>query len=484
MADIFDQIEDVLREYIHGPVRDLRLEVGDDPGFHLLNRMEPVPIGGRHMDGTAGYEASYRVKIQGAGLLKGGSFDLGMSQMGVDNELNTGLNSDKLYPDPTTAPLRSHETVDLYLKKQEGVYPLAQEHVHANLLSNPLENFLAGIIEEVVSLTRRYIMNCFYGSGNGTLAQVNASGGYTIGEGTPVAVKIDAGRPMRFIVGQRYIAGSNVSDESTTQRTWRAGTANTPGIMRCTAHDMKAADTVYFESEPGEGNISLSDNDHLVLEGNIVTGAANVDAGQRVPEGNESLLIDSGTFPGTSASVTQHQHFRSFVEGDDTAKVDPTPDILGELVDLIIEIEKPPPVDMISEQSVRTRYGQFERATQAVVQVPQGVQFTPAGGIEAPVFGHFGRAFRWHSSALVRPNAILGIAPETWLKFIPGGNRTIHWAMQRGGVAGAPGIFRPVTVGAALSKILAAEFDLWCEFGCTDPRRNFRRIGLNNARNQ
>jgi hypothetical protein len=86
------------------------------------------------------------------------------------------------------------------------------------------------------------------------------------------------------------------------------------------------------------------------------------------------------------------------------------------------------------------------------------------------------------ASPRVRPGCIIGISPETFKRFMPLGNKTIKWALAGGGVAGAQSIYGPIRSGRQLSELSDAPFDVFVEFGCTDPRRNFRRIGLYSQR--
>lgn len=493
MADVFDQLEVILREHIHMPVRDLRLEsgAGADPAWFLMDSgMDAVTVGGRRSDGTAGYEASYRIKIQGGGMMEGGRWTGGtVGGIGASDHLPISNAADELYPDPRQAPDTKHQQINLLLKKLTGLYRLNVEQIYARLIAEPLEDVTMDVTEDIATLYRTLLLSYFYGNGIGTLAQING-GTLTIsstsGEGT--AITIDNGTPLRFVKGQRYaFRDDGGANDATTAIVWRNGaTSGTIGIARCVDHDMVTR-TVFFEPEAGVGNIVVEDNDHIVLYNTLTMTTGTPNATTLVPNGVMSLLLDSGTFPGTSLSVASYQHLRSFVQGSDSAMVDPSPDVIAEIMDLISETGKPMPRDLIAEQSIWTRYGQLERATGALYVVPQGAQFQPSGGYTAPTLGHFDASgtvmFNRHTSAMVRQNMILGLSRESFIKFMPGGNKTIHWRRTRSGVSGTQGIFREVTVGSQLSKLLSAEFDVWGEFGCIDPRRNFRYIGLNNARN-
>jgi hypothetical protein len=316
-----------------------------------------------------------------------------------------------------------------------------------------------------------------YGAGTASIAQVNVAAGVTLTEGANTAVTIDGGTAFRFVVGQRYVGGTNADPRVTS-----AGTAADPAVFRCVDIDTDTRQPL-FEPEPGVGNITLADNTHIMVAGTYDFTAASVALGTRAANGFESLLISSGNFPGALKPATaSHRHLRSYVKGDETNLVPPTPEIVAELIDKITDSGKRPPSVLLAEQSLWTLYSQLERQAGATYPVPQGGAFTASGGVAGPRVTHGEVTFSRLASPRVRPGCIIGISPETFKRFMPLGNKTIKWALAGGGVAGAQSIYGPIRSGRQLSELSDAPFDVFVEFGCTDPRRNFRRIGLYSQR--
>ena len=66
----------------------------------------------------------------------------------------------------------------------------------------------------------------------------------------------------------------------------------------------KKARTVGFLSAAGEGTVTLTDGDDLMLYGTYDFSASTVSAGTFAMEGVESFLIDSGTYPGAYLDVS------------------------------------------------------------------------------------------------------------------------------------------------------------------------------------
>jgi hypothetical protein len=107
-----------------------------------------------------------------------------------------------------------------------------------------------------------------------------------------------------------------------------------------------------------------------------------------------------------------------------------------------------------------------------------GATFQAAGGVAGPVLSHMENRFQKFSSKRVRPNSILAINPSTWRKFMPMGDRTIHWVYGSGPLSGFNSVYGPVYSGRQLTELADAPFNAYCQFGCTNPRANFRRLGL------
>lgn len=484
MADSFDQFELLLRESVDASVIHLDLEE-DDVAWSLMDTWQPVDRAGRDThnsigSGDAGWFAEWKIRVQRGGLVTAGSFAGNtLEVMGADNTLFTGQAADALYPDPAKAALRSWESIRLALKRIQGTYAINRQQILAQLATEPLENVASGAVEDITALVRSLIEAYIYGAGNATIAQVNNAAGYTLAEGSNTAVTVDVGTAFRFVVGQRYVAGTDADPRITA-----GGTASDPAVFRCVDIDTDTRQPL-FEPEPGVGNISLTDNDHIFVAGTYDFTAASLALGiTKVAQGFESLLLGAGgTFPGAlNGSVDSHRHLKSYVKGDESNLVPPTPEVVAELIDKITDAGKRPPSVLIAEQSLWTLYSQLERQAGARYPVPQGGAFTASGGVAGPRISHGEVSFTRLSSAKVRPGSIIGISPETFRRFMPLGNKTIKWALSGGGVAGAQSIFGPIRSGRQLSELSDAPFDVFVEIGCTDPRRNLRRIGLHSQR--
>ena len=246
--------------------------------------------------------------------------------------------------------------------------------------------------------------------------------------------------------------------------------------------------TIRLQSEPGEGDITLTDYDHLMLADTYDFTAASVAAGTLTPNGFESLLITSGVFPGSISpkftsglDVSHHTELKSFVETE-SPMVDPTMDTFTEMLDKIADLEKPPPTAFIAERSIWTLFAEIERENSSLVTIPMGTTFNAAGGVAGPVLSHMEHRFQRFSSARVRPNAAIGLSPETFMRFMPLGDRVIHWVYGNGPLSGYSSIFGPVSDGVRLTELADAPFNGYAEFGCKDPRRNLRKVGINAKR--
>ncbi|MHC4067202.1 MAG: hypothetical protein ACYSUI_22245, partial [Planctomycetota bacterium] len=261
-GDVFDQFEELLVEEVSRRVHDLILDT-DDISHQVLDGVEPVMTGGKRADGNAGYEAKWKIRVQRGGIVSGGGFAGNtLTKAGPSNVLIMGQAADEKYLDPAYTPVRSYIPAFVRLKRKKGSVTLNKAQILADLAANPVEEVAYDETEDAV-VNLRHAFSCdFWGDGSGMLARVNNSAGYTIAEGSQQACAVDWGTISRFMVGKRYVAGSHVAlaDYGTSQRTGRAGSLNSPGVFRCTDIDVDNL-TVSFESEAGEGNISLSDND-------------------------------------------------------------------------------------------------------------------------------------------------------------------------------------------------------------------------------
>jgi hypothetical protein len=477
-----DQFELLLRESVDDMVINLILE-DDDVSWSLMDTFQPVDRAGRDThnalgSGAAGWFAEWRIRVQRGGLVTGGTFSGNTPEvMGADDTLYTGQAADALYPDAAKAPMRSWEAIRLALKRIQGVHAINRTQILADMATQPLEDVASGAVEDVVAQVRSLITAYLYGAGTASIAQVDVAAGVTLTEGANTAVTIDGGTAYRFVVGQRYVGGTNADPRVTS-----AGTAADPAVFRCVDIDTDTRQPL-FEPEPGVGNITLADNTHIMVAGTYDFTAASVALGTRAANGFESLLISSGNFPGAlKAATASHRHLRSYVKGDEANLVPPTPEIVAELIDKITDSGKRPPSVLLAEQSLWTLYSQLERQAGATYPVPQGGAFTASGGVAGPRVTHGEVTFSRLASPRVRPGCIIGISPETFKRFMPLGNKTIKWALAGGGVAGAQSIYGPIRSGRQLSELSDAPFDVFVEFGCTDPRRNFRRIGLYSQR--
>ena len=485
MADSFEQFEVLLRETIDDRVLDLTLDT-DDVAWNLMETFMPQSTAGKTNDGSAGWMAEWRIRVQRAGRVAGGKFTGNtINTMGTSDLLNMGQAADALYLDPAHSPLRSYLPIRMSLKRVTGNLTVNTQQILADLASTPIEQVGGDYIEDAVSLVRLLACDYFWSDGSAALAQVNMAAGASITETAGgVEVTIDAGTFARFAKGMRIVAGSNVAvaNYGSSDRTARTGTtsSNPAGVMRVVNIDVENR-TIWLESEPGEGTVALSDNDQLMVEGTFDWAGTTVTGSSLAAEGVESLLLDSGTFPGTSFSVAAISELKSFVDGSESSLEYPTPEKLALLIDKITDAGKMPPSVLISEQSVKTLYAQQEREAGAYYSVPQGAGFMASGGISGARFQHGDKVYAWLTSSMVRPGAVVGLSPETWKKFMPIGGKTIRWVMTSPPI-NSNSIFRPVTSGRQLSELHSADFDFFIQFGCTDPRRNLRRIGFYSQR--
>lgn len=475
MADSFDQFENLLREWISPSVVNLVFE-DDDPAWNVMGTFDPLTEGGRRTDAnqTAGYEASYRVKVQGGARVSGGVFTGNTTEMlGGDTHLATGQTADAKYLDPELTPLPSWIAVKVLLQRIRGSVTINRQQIIAELATRPIDEVAGDAVVDSVRRLRSYILNYFYGDGTGALATIATT---ISGVGAPntaggVEVTLNDGPFTRFNLGDLVTVASG---------TWPAMTVKTPNL-RVVNMDPDNR-TIYLESTSNM-NVELTAGDSIFLEGTATLGGTSVSL---VPEGIESLLIKTGLFPGTQFAVDDHGVLKSFVVDNSTstssAVDDPTMDAIALLVDKIRDFGRQPPSIVIGEKSMWTLHAQIEREGAAHVMVPMGQSFHASAGVSGVSLDHMGNRFARMESTRIRPNAIVGLAPDTWMKYIPLGDRTVNWVYGNGPFAGVNSVFGPVYSGTQLTELADAPFDSFCEFGCKEPNRNFRRIGFKTQR--
>ncbi len=494
MADAFSQFEVLVREAISPSVVNLVLPE-DDIAWQLTQSMQATRAAGRDLQNAigssdSGWFAEWRVRTMRGGLATGGKFGGGtMSQMGADDHLNVGSAADSLYPDPAKAALRSWVAIRMKLKRIQGNYVINKSQLISRMASGAMvEDEVSVAVEDITALIRSLFTNYLYGDGSAVIAKVNNTATITLTKGSSTAVPVDNGTAFRFVMGQRYVAGSDITPANygSSPRVTTSGSATEPGVFRCIDID---ADTrvPYFETEEGFSDVVLDDNDNIMLEGTYDFTAATVNAGTLAANGLESLLISSGNFPGafhagSAMAVTDHRYLKSYISGTEGDEEAPTPEVIAEIIDKITDASKAPPNVLIAEKSLWTLYAQLERQGYAQQIVPQGGLFTATGGVAAPQLGHGTASFTQFHSPRVRPGMIVGMASDTWKKFMPFGDMTIQWLYSSGAMAGTESIFHPVMSGRQATQQAQAPFDFYGEYGCDDPRRNFRRVGLSSQR--
>lgn len=479
MADSFDQFETLLRENIEAMVVDLVLE-DDDALWALMGSFDATAIGGRRADGAAGYEAEWKVRIQRGGRIAARAWTGNTQIQAGSAAVSVGQSADAKYLDPAHTPLRGYAAIKMYLKRLVGNVTCNRMQVLGELITTPIESLVADYTEDAIYRLRKQITNWGWGDGTSSLAQINLAAGYAVGEGSNrKECVVDGGTAFRFAKGDKIVSGTNADP-----RVAIAGSTggNPPaGVMVVTDVDPYNR-TVTLESIEGEGTITLVDNCHLMYWETFDFSQSTLATQTMACEGIESLLINTGTYPGTSYTVQNVSELAAFVEGSESALVNPEPEILAAIIDRITDAGMRPPPVLISEQSVKTLYAQLERQSGAIYSVPQGAAFSAGGGIAGARFQHGDMTFAWLASSLCRPGAVVGIDPAVWKKFIPLGDRTIRWVVSQGGGAGISGVFRPVTEGRQLTEMWEAPFETAIQFGTENPRRQFRRIGFNSQR--
>lgn len=496
--DAFDQFEMLLREFLSGSVVDLVLQ-DDDPMWNLIDMMQPWTIGGRRTDNaadpSAGYEAQWRVRVQQGGRMAGGQFDNHILNMaGPDNSLAMGTTTPGLYLDSLETPLDSWIKVRMILKRIIGDIAQNHQQITAQLASEPIEDVAARAVENAVSRLRAYIVNYFWSDGTGKVATVDTTGG-TVSNvtGEMTGIGFSEGTFARFKKGDQ-VQFVKPADPYTLIV---GGGGSTTGKARVVNID-RTTRTVMFQAEEavvngGNAIVLVAGDIVLLTETYTQYGAGTHATNSLVQEGVESLLINTGDFPGAGPTgagldVNFYSDLKAEVRGDVTNPENPTPESVAEIIDTISDGGYAAPEAVFAERSLWTLYAQLERDAGAQYVVPQGAQFNASGGVDAPRIGHMGNSFQRFSSIRMNPGEMDGLALDTWMKFMPMGNKTIMWVYGSGPLAGFQSIFGPVFNVASgggstrLTEQASAPLNSYCQFGCDTPGRNFRRVGYKSQR--
>ena len=489
MADAFSQFEILLRERVPDGVINLMME-DDDVAWGLIGAMQPETVGGAAeydtvaADYPSQYEAKYKIKIQRGGRVAGRKFSGGtFVTSGKDSQLYMGQGADAKYLDPKLTPLASYIQIKMVLKRVIGDLAINRQQFYADLIDTPVEDIAADQTIDAVERVRAWSTNAFYSDGTGSLAQALAAVNVDETAGGQV-VTLTGGSFARFNMGDLVVAASTANP-----RVQRLGNGANGGVGRMYVVDIDRTSlpgAIRLQSAPGVGTVAIQVNDHLMLEESYIFGGASNAVNATVQQGVESLLITTGVFPGsispkfpTGCDVAHYNVLRSFVEGTEGGTDEPSMPLMSSLIDNIKNAKRTVPTAWIAERGVWSRWSILDQQTQAVVQVPMGAQYQAAGGVAGPALSHMEDRFNKFTSVKVRPKSILGLNPDTWKKFIPMGDRSIHWFYGRGPMAGVSSIFAPVVDGTQPTETAHAPFDAFCEFGCFDPQANFRRVGLN-----
>lgn len=477
-GDTFDQFEMLLIEQVDDEaIHRLDLDE-DDIAWALIQSVKATTKAGKNTDSTAvaGFEASWRIRVQRGGAIAGGKFgESTLVKQGPGDSLIMGQSQTAKYLDPAYTPSRSYKKIKMDLKRMKGQLTVNLDQILAEMATDPLDDLVMDSVEDAVALVRSMFTTMFWHQGEGIVALVNDSGPSAISESSPTAVTIDAGKCYRFIVGQRYVA-SALSGGALSGGTRRGGKINTPGVFRCVAIDTENL-LPHFQAEIGEGSIVISDNDAIVALGMYDF----VNNKSLAPQSVETLFINTGTYPGTAFDVTVHLELKALVEDNTASMIQPTSQAIGKIIDLITEPGKRPPNVLAAESSVWSQWGFLEKDANALYTVPMGGAFVASGGVAGPTITHGEFTFGRLQSAKCRENAIHGLPTDTFKRFVPLGE-TIKWRHTRGGNAGVSGIFHEVYDGRQLTEQLAADFDFFIELGQTDPRRGFRQLGVHSQR--
>jgi hypothetical protein len=480
-GDAFAQFELLLREEIDESVLDLTLP-NDDVSWSLLNTFKPVDVAGRmtnrgglSSEGSAGYEASWRILTQRGGAIAGAVMTGNTLEMsGPGNKQVMGQTAAAPYLDPAKTPGRSYLDITMKLCRVVGQLTVNRQQIFADMATKPIAQVAAESTEDAVFQVRSMWEALFWSQGYGIVAVLDQAAGATITDASTTYVPVKAGTIFRFVVGQRYFAATLTAGVPTAYKAGDEDASATVGIFRCTDIDIDSG-LVGFQSETGQGDIALADGDAIIMYG-MCTISNGVPTSLAM-ESIETLLRSSGKYPGTDWDVATYRILKSFVAGDETNLVEPEIERLAAIVDKMADAGKPVPPLVVAESSVWTRMALLEKQNYGTVNIPQGGPFTAAPGVAGPVLSHQSFNFQRVTSAKCRPGAWHGFNPASFKRFMPLSN-TIRWLMSQGGVSNQSGIFRLVTSGSLATELSAADFDFFAQLGQEDPRAAFRHIGL------
>lgn len=478
MADDSNQFEQMLREFFPGAVLDLLLK-DDDPAWGLMSSFDPITEGGRRAfassDFPSGFEAKYRIKVQAGGRASGGSFAGNtLVEMGKDSHLAVGQDASGLYLDPFKTPMSSWVPIQVILKRVIGQVVANHQQFIADNVSTPMEELVGGSIVDAVRRVRNLLTNYAYSDGTTTVATLTAAATITEDPGG-VETSFDFGDYGRFDIGDLVQGATTL--EAGGQRVG----SGTDGFMRVVSINWIDR-TIFLQSEPGEGSIALLDNDILVLAGTFDFASGT----SLATEGFESLLINTGVFPGSISekfasglNVTNYNFLQAHVDTH-SPRVDPTMSNITKQLDTILDLDMDDVATaIIAERSIWTLWAELERENHALISVPMGGVFDAAGGVAGPAVQHGPHVFQPFRSKRIRPRSLIGLAPRTWRRFTPMGDRAVNWVASSGMLAGFPSIFTPRFQGARMSELVAADFNVFFELGCLNPPANFRTLGIN-----
>lgn len=488
MADAFAQIEPLLRERFAPAVRNLRFK-NEDPGWAVLDTFLSEQFGGKTLiqSGTypAGYQIIFTSKVMGGGRVTGGKINGNtVKRSGKNNDLIVGQAADAKYLDPTKTPMASYIQFVMNLKRIIGQVTMNRTQYFTNILSQPVEDVVAGMIEDGVARVRHKQVNEFWGDGTASIATttnaetvVETAGG--------VEVEITVGSFARFQEGDIIVFGSNAEPRVLRTGTGTLGSTGEAIVISVNERDR----TIQVQSAPSVGSISVTAGDHIMLAGNYDFSQSTHAAASLATEGIESLIRDTGVYPGSitpfatsGLDVEFYSGLRGFVFGNESSTVEPSEDVLAEMLDTMYNAGHDTPPIWIAEQGVWSRWRLNERNNHQITYVPNGTIPRPTGTTVGLMLQVGDKVIQSLSSARCRTGAIHGLSPETFRKFMPGGKDTVWWLHGSGPLANSGSIFQEVADGVQATELARADYETFCQIGNVEPRANFRYVGLKTTR--
>ncbi len=481
-TDAFAQFESLLREYMEPSVEDLTISALD-PIWDLIKYCRNVTKMGRKTgtgDGTPGYEAKWHVKAQEGGLMEGQAFgETQLTMMGPGNKLVMGMNAAATGVDPLKVPHSSTYPLKSYLKKAKGAYAINKETFEARLLAEPVEDLVGEAVMDTTKLIRHTGSKLLWGAGNGVVA-LAPTGGISIGESSITWTDVAKAQIFRFKKGERYVFASLTGLVPTTARVGNGSAPTTPSVARCVGINPRTLQ-VGFQSEPGQGTISVTAGDGIIMSrmwdwANGVSYACN---------GIDNLLITSGAFPDSDiADVTDYPELQAYVFGDETSTatyVAPEPEVIDNVLDYVTAWQSEKPPVLMAENNIWTLWKHLERRANMMVTIPNGGTYNANGGVGDVMYTHGNRPFQIGSSPMVCPNRIYGLEPTSFVRFMPN-DMQVRWKTTQGGMAGVPNIFRPLYVGNISTDSAVAEYELHYQLACKQPQKNVVYKGVHSKR--